>query len=176
MLAMRDARCAEGLGPRAENRKPKTENRKPRWYFPPRPFPTQMSDPTVTAPLDAESLSASLTVRDVHASLAWYRDALGFAVDREMQNEGKLRAVAMRAGSVRLLLNQDDGAKGLDRAKGEGFSLMLTTRQDVDAVAARVVAHGGQLLSEPADMPWGMRVFRVRDPDGFAFAVASPTE
>lgn len=124
--------------------------------------------------LDADGLSASLTVRDLHASVAWYRDALGFLVDREIVREGTLRAVAVRAGSVRLLLNQDDGAKGMDRVKGAGFSLMLTTRQSVDAIAARVEGSGGTLITEPADMPWGARAFRVRDPDGFAFAISSP--
>jgi uncharacterized glyoxalase superfamily protein PhnB len=124
--------------------------------------------------LHADTLSASLTVRDIHASLVWYRDVVGFEVDREMIREGTLRSVALRAGDVRLLLNQDDGAKGLDRAKGAGFSLMLTTRQSVDAIAARIRAHGGSLASEPADMPWGARAFRVRDPDGFVFAISSP--
>jgi len=46
------------------------------------------------------------------------------------------------------------------------------TQQDPDAVAAYIKAHGGTLLSEPADMPWGMRVFRVVDPDGWVFAVS----
>ncbi len=133
-----------------------------------------MSEHNSTEQLNAEALSASLTVRDVQASLAWYRDALGFAVDREIIRDGILRGVAVRAGAVRLLLNQDDGAKGLDRAKGEGFSLMLTTRQSVDAIAERIKAHGGTLLTEPSDMPWGARAFRVRDPDGFAFAISSP--
>ena len=133
-----------------------------------------MTDHDATERLHADSLSASLTVRDVHASLAWYRDALGFEVDREMMHEGRLRAVAMRAGDVRLLLNQDDGAKGMDRAKGAGLSLMITTRQRVDVVADRIRAFGGTLASEPADMPWGARVFRVHDPDGFALAISSP--
>lgn len=125
-------------------------------------------------PFRADALAASLTVRDVRKSLAWYRDVVGFAVDREMEHEGRLRAVAVRAGDVRILLNQDDGAKGTDRVKGEGFSLMLTTTQDVDAVAARIRAHGGTLDTEPADMPWGVRAFRLRDPDGFRFAISSP--
>lgn len=133
-----------------------------------------MTDQDESARLHADTLSASLTVRDIHASLAWYRDVLGFDVDREMARDGILHAVALRAGPVRLLLNQDDGAKGLERAKGAGLSLMLTTRQSVDIIAARIRAHGGSLVSEPADMPWGARVFRVRDPDGFAFAVSSP--
>ena len=134
-----------------------------------------MTDHDPAARLHADTLSASLTVRDIHASLAWYRDVLGFDVDREMSRDGSLRAVALRAGPVRLLLNQDDGAKGFERVKGAGFSLMLTTRESVDAIAARIQAHGGSLDSEPADMPWGARVFRVHDPDGFAFAISSPS-
>ena len=133
-----------------------------------------MTDQDESARLHADTLSASLTVRDIHVSLAWYRDVLGFDVDREMTRDGSLRAVALRAGPVRLLLNQDDGAKGLERAKGTGLSLMLTTQQSVDDIAARIRAHGGNLVSEPADMPWGARVFRVHDPDGFAFAISSP--
>jgi uncharacterized glyoxalase superfamily protein PhnB len=136
--------------------------------------PSAMPDHVSAERLHADALSASLTVRDIHSSLAWYRDVVGFDVEREMVREGTLRGVRLRAGDVRILLNQDDGAKGLDRVKGAGFSLMLTTRQSVDAIAAHITAHGGTLVSEPEDMPWGARVFRVRDPDGYAFAISSP--
>jgi uncharacterized glyoxalase superfamily protein PhnB len=125
-------------------------------------------------PLHARSLAASLTVKDLEQSLAWYCGLAGFAVDQRMEREGELRAVAVRAGDVRLLLNKDDGAKGWERAKGEGVSLMITTAQDIDAIAARIRAGGGTLDSEPADMPWGVRAFRVRDPDGFRISFSSP--
>ena len=118
-------------------------------------------------------MTASLTVKDLRQSVAWYRDLLGFTVDREIERDGKLRAVALKAGAIRILLNQDDGAKGLDRVKGEGFSLQLITSQSVDEIADRIKKHGGSLETEPADMPWGPRVFRVRDPDGFKFAISS---
>ena len=123
----------------------------------------------------AQSLEASLTVRDLQASLAWYRDVVGFAVDREFSRDGRLFAVSLRAGAVRLLIGQDDGAKGLDRVKGEGFSLQLTTPQSVDAVADRIRSRGGTLETEPADM-WGTRAFRVRDPDGFRFTISAPRQ
>ena len=84
---------------------------------------TSHSSPASAATLEADSLSASLTVRDLRASIAWYRDAIGFTLDREMVRDGVLRAAAMRAGAVRILLNQDDGAKGFDRTTGLGFSL-----------------------------------------------------
>jgi uncharacterized glyoxalase superfamily protein PhnB len=122
----------------------------------------------------ADSIGVSLTVRDVAASRDWYRDVLGFEAQREMEREGKLRGVAMVAGGARILLNQDDGAKGWDRRKGEGFSLNLVTKQDSDELAARIRSAGGTLDTEPADMPWGSRVFRLRDPDGYLFAISTP--
>ena len=121
----------------------------------------------------ARSVSPSLTVRDVQKSLEWYRDVLGFTVDRQYERDGKLLGVSLKAGVVQILLNQDDGAKGADRAKGAGFSLQLTTSQNVDAIAARIKKAGYTLGSEPADMPWGARVFRVQDPDGFRLAISS---
>jgi uncharacterized glyoxalase superfamily protein PhnB len=119
------------------------------------------------------NLSASLTVKDIRASLDWYRKVLGFTVDQRHEREGSLRAVSLKAGNVRILIGQDDGAKGWDREKGEGFSLMITTAQDVDDLARRIEASGGVLDAKPATMPWGARVFRLRDPDGFRIAISS---
>ena len=112
--------------------------------------------------LAARSLEASLTVRDLSTSVSWYRDVVGFAV-------------ALRAGGVELLLVRDDGAKGSDRAKGDGFSLQITTAQDIDDLAARIRARGGVLETEPATIA-GRRAFRLRDPDGFRLAIAAPRE
>ena len=125
-------------------------------------------------PLQGDSLEASLTVKHLEQSTSWYTDVLGFAVDRKHERAGKLIAVTLRAGAVRILLTQDDGAKGLDRAKGEGLSLQITTPQSVDAVAAEIRRHGGILDTEPTTMPWGVRIIRFRDPDGFRFTLSSP--
>jgi lactoylglutathione lyase len=119
------------------------------------------------------TLSVSLTVKDLQKSLAWYRDVLGFTIDRRLEREGTLRGVAMKAGDVQLSINQDDGARGWDRVKGEGFSLRITTDQNVDEIANRIKELGGALDSEPADMPWGARIFRLRDPDGFKLTISS---
>jgi uncharacterized glyoxalase superfamily protein PhnB len=127
---------------------------------------------SVTA-LQGRTLSASLTVRDLETSLAWYRDVMGFSVDRKHEREGKLVAVSLKAGDVAILIAQDNGEKGWDRLKGEGFSLRITTDQDVDQLAARIKKSGIELATEPTVMPWGARVFRLRDPDGFMFAISS---
>ena len=124
-------------------------------------------------PLQGQSLEASLTVKSLEQSTIWYTEVLGFAVDRRHEREGKLIAVSVRAGGVRLLLTQDDGAKGLDRTKGEGLSLQITTHQSVDTIAAEIKKHGGILDTDPTTAPWGVRIIRFRDPDGFRFTVSS---
>jgi lactoylglutathione lyase len=121
----------------------------------------------------ARELMASLTVKDLTKSVDWYERVVGFVVEQRHEHGGKVVAVSLKAGDVSLLLNQDDGAKGWDRVKGEGLSMQFTTAQSIDGLADRIKAQGGKLLSEPADMPWGARVFRVQDPDGFKLAFSS---
>jgi len=127
-----------------------------------------------TTPFTATTLGVSLTAKDLPTSIAWYRDVVGFTVDQEYVREGTLRAAALRAGDVRILLNQDDGARGWDRVKGEGFSLSFTTPDNIDDIANRIRARGGKLDTEPADMPWGVRMFRLRDLDGYRLSISSP--
>jgi uncharacterized glyoxalase superfamily protein PhnB len=120
----------------------------------------------------ARSLAASLTVSDLPRSLAWYRDVVGFTVDRKVEREGRLAAVALKAGAVELLLGQEDGVAVEGRVRGEGVSLQLTTTQDVDALARRIQDRGGVLTSVPADV-WGARVLRIQDPDGIRLTITS---
>jgi len=125
-----------------------------------------------TDPLRGQSLNASLTVNDLEKSLAWYRDVFGFHVEREFERDGRKMAVSLKAGSVAILLAQDDGAKGANRVKGEGFSMMIVTAQDVDQLAAGIKQRGGTLDSEP-DTRFGRRAFRLHDPDGFKFVIST---
>jgi uncharacterized glyoxalase superfamily protein PhnB len=120
------------------------------------------------------STSVSITVKDIQKSVAWYRDVVGFGIERAVEHEGKLVYVALKAGDVRISLNLDDGAKGWDRIKGLGFSINFWTTEDIDAIATRIKASGGKLDSEPVDADWGARFFRLTDPDGFKLAILKP--
>jgi catechol 2,3-dioxygenase-like lactoylglutathione lyase family enzyme len=71
--------------------------------------------------LHGDTLDASLTVSDLERSSSWYVDILGFTIERRHERDGQLMAVSLKAGDVRLLLSQDDGSKGLDRARGKRF-------------------------------------------------------
>lgn len=127
----------------------------------------------MTDDLLADSLEASLTVAQLDRSVTWYCDALGFVVDRRHEREGRMVAVSLRAGAVRVLLTQDDGAKGDGRVKGDGISLQITTSQPAEDIAARLVANGTSLDTEPTRTPWGVTVVRVHDPDGFRLTISS---
>lgn len=133
-----------------------------------------MTDTTAT--INATTLGCSATCKDLDTSIRFYRDALGFAVVHTFESEGKPVAAIIAAGDCRIVLNQDDGKLGWDRIKGQGFSLQInvTSAADVDAAAERIKAAGGTLMDEPADRPWGARMFQFRDPDGFKLGVSTP--
>jgi uncharacterized glyoxalase superfamily protein PhnB len=126
--------------------------------------------------LNATTLGCSLTCKAIETSIAFYRDVLGFAVDMTFEYEGKLAGAVISAGHIRIVLNQDDGKLGWDRIKGQGLYLQIGVAgpADVDAAAARIKAAGGTLIDEPADRPWGARMFQFRDPDGFKLGVSTP--
>ena len=117
----------------------------------------------------------SLSVRDLDASIGWYRDVLGFevAVD-EPPAEGR-RAVIMRFGgdgTLALGLVQhgaggqpfDVTATGLDHA-----AFHVDSAEDMAAWAARLddhgVAHSGAIEIPPG------AILNFKDPDGIALAL-----
>jgi catechol 2,3-dioxygenase-like lactoylglutathione lyase family enzyme len=123
--------------------------------------------------LRLRSAGPSFTVSDLHRSLSFYRDVLGFTPGQRWEENGQLQGIELVAGSVVFWLGQDDWKKGRDRVKGLGFRMYCATSQDIDALAARVRAGGGTIVDEPKDESWGGRAFGVRDPDGFTITFAS---
>ena len=131
---------------------------------------------SATATINATNLGCSITCKDLQASIRFYRDAIGFAVAQTFENNGKIAGAIIAAGDCRIVLNQDDGKLGWDRVKGQGLYLQINVAgaADVDAAAARIKAAGGTLLDEPADRPWGARMFQFKDLDGFKLGVSFP--
>jgi uncharacterized glyoxalase superfamily protein PhnB len=129
-----------------------------------------------SAVLNATTLGCSITCADLAASIRFYQEAIGFTVAHSMEREGKVVAAVIVAGSIQIVLNQDDGKLGWERIKGQGFYLQINVASaaDVDAAAIRIKTAGGTLLSEPADRPWGARMFQFNDPDGFKLGVSTP--
>ena len=72
---------------------------------------------------------------------------------------------------VALVLLSACGKKGSPSAPGPAGEIVLVV-DDVDAFAEALRDRGVQLLSEPADRPWGHRTLHVADPDGFVVEFA----
>lgn len=122
---------------------------------------------------DFKSVAAGLTVNDIEASVAWYRDVLGFTVKERWEQDGKFLGAEMVCGAVTFNLGQDDWKLGPDRKKGQGVRLFVTTGPDIDALAEQVKTRGAALEHEPKD-EWGVRAFSVIDPDGYKLTFMTP--
>jgi len=136
------------------------------------PIPSGLAQRAEPETFRARSISASLAVKDLEKSLAWYRDRVGFFVEDKIQRGGKLSAFTLKAGDVRIVISQDDGATGWERVKGAGFTLQFTTTQDIDALAEAIKQRGGRLESGPENVS-GIRMLRLRDPDGFKLVISA---
>ncbi|HTR21294.1 MAG TPA: VOC family protein [Gemmatimonadales bacterium] len=115
----------------------------------------------------ARGVTVSLTVNDLPRSTAWYTNTLGFAQASKWEDGGVLQGVELKAGTTRVILNQDDWAKGRDRQKGLGMSLYFSTAQNLDHLAERIRTNGGTLDRGPERTSWGSYSFSLTDPDGF---------
>ena len=123
--------------------------------------------------LRLRSFEPTFTVNDIERSVRFYTDILGFIVIEQMSDGANLQGVLLKAGVCKLGLSQDDWAKGRDRRKGEGVRIWCKTGQEIDAMAKRITAAGGQLSEDPKDQPWGVRSLSVKDPDGFLLTIFS---
>ncbi|MGX1324770.1 catechol 2,3-dioxygenase-like lactoylglutathione lyase family enzyme [Bradyrhizobium sp. USDA 377] len=98
-------------------------------------------------------------VSDIAASLAYYRDVLGFEVTFEYGQPPSYACLCRDEVGLHLL-----AASRTKRLPGHG-GLCIFVR-DVDKLYAEVSARGARLLNHPEDRDYGMRDFDVLDGDG----------
>lgn len=115
-----------------------------------------------------------LNVEDLEASLDFYRNALGFAVEDRHDADGKPIWALISHGSVRLMLNRPDGADSATRRARPSYGETLFYFYVPDARAAHEElgdrGYGPGPLEEQA---YGVLEFTLRDPDGYELAFAS---
>ena len=114
---------------------------------------------------------------DPDASLAFYRDVLGFEVRNDV-GYGGMRWITVGPPSqpdVSIVLyppNADPGITEDERrtitemmAKGTYGHIILSTK-DLDGTFERVQARGAEVVQEPTEQPYGVRDCAFRDPAG----------
>ena len=114
---------------------------------------------------------------DPEASLAFYRDILGFEVRNQVEYGGMHWNTVGPAGQpdLNLVLHppaSDPGVTDEERrtieemmAKGTYGGILLATK-DLDDAFERIQAGDTEIVQEPTDQPYGVRDFAVRDPAG----------
>jgi len=121
------------------------------------------------------ALRIELFVADVGRSADFYARVLGF--EREHESEGY---VAMRRGSARIGIGayadlpRDHYLRRAPEGAALGLGVEIVVEVDDIEAAFAVVRDAGQpLLSPLRDRPWGLRDFRLADPDGYYLRITS---
>jgi uncharacterized glyoxalase superfamily protein PhnB len=127
--------------------------------------------------MDISIYTTFLPHADPEASLAFYRDTLGFEVRNQVEYGGMHWNTVGPAGQpdVNLVLHSPGADPGVTEderrmvaemmAKGTYASIMLATK-DLNGTFERLQARGAEIVQEPAEQPWGARDCAVRDPAG----------
>jgi uncharacterized glyoxalase superfamily protein PhnB len=114
---------------------------------------------------------------DPEASLAFYRDVLGFEVRKQVEFNGMHWNTVGPPSQpdVNIVLYPPGAEPGVTEderrtiremmAKGTYASIMLAT-SDLDGVFDKLQASGAEVMQEPTEQPWGARDCAVRDPAG----------
>jgi catechol 2,3-dioxygenase-like lactoylglutathione lyase family enzyme len=109
-------------------------------------------------------LRLELFVADVLRSIDWYVEVLGFVPVRADPGYASLQR-----GDVVIGLGRGHNPAGAVLEPGAGVEIVLELddRAALEVAAARVVEKGWPLNEPLTDRPWGLRDFRVVDPDGY---------
>jgi uncharacterized glyoxalase superfamily protein PhnB len=105
-----------------------------------------------------------LPLNDVAGGIKYYCDVLGFKINYQQEDLG----VMYRDDVTILLVARTDRFQGIG---GTEFYI-----EDADALYAEFRAKGANLQGEPVSHPWGLRDFRVFDPEGNLLVFAQPFE
>ena len=112
-----------------------------------------------------------LPVTDLGRARDWYRDVLGFSVEFEWEDPPTY--AVLRAGeSVQIHLSVPDRPPPASARP----TLLYLFVHDVDALHGRVGGRGAEVSFPPETMPYGMREFGVRDPDGHTLVFGQGVE
>ncbi|ULH17535.1 VOC family protein (plasmid) [Deinococcus sp. KNUC1210] len=114
---------------------------------------------------------------DPAASLAFYRDLLGFTVHNDVGYNGLHWITVGPEGQpgTSIVLYPPQGTPGVTdderrtiaemMAKGSYASIILATA-DLDSIFERLQASNAELVQEPTEQPYGVRDCAFRDPAG----------
>jgi uncharacterized glyoxalase superfamily protein PhnB len=126
--------------------------------------------------MDITIHSSMLPHDDPEASLAFYRDILGFEVRLDV-GQGKMRWITVgppnQPGTIVLsppAANPgvtDDERRTIAEMMAKGtYAMIVLATKDLDDTFERLQASSAEIVQEPTEQPYGVRDCAVRDPAG----------
>ena len=127
--------------------------------------------------MDITIYASFLPHDDPDASLAFYRDSLGFEVRNDV-GRGKMRWITVsppgQPGTSIVLAPPaadpgitDDERRTIAEMMAKGtYAMLLLATTNLDDTFERVQGSGAEVVQEPAEQPYGVRDCAVRDPAG----------
>ncbi|HKR75580.1 MAG TPA: VOC family protein [Rhodanobacter sp.] len=127
--------------------------------------------------MDISIHASFLPHSDPDASLAFYRDTLGFEVRNDVGYNGMRWITVGPAGQpgTAIVLYPpvaspgvtDDEKRTIAEMMAKGtFATMLLATGDLDAAFEKIQASGAEIVEEPTMQPYGVRDCAIRDPAG----------
>jgi lactoylglutathione lyase len=110
-----------------------------------------------------------LYVSELARSIAFYRDLLGLPFKFEDAGYAEFSTQGTRFALYER--RRAEWLTGLTVTPGPAAEVVFVV-DDVDAHARRLAAHGAEIISGPADRPWGHRTVHLVDPDNFIVELA----
>ena len=121
--------------------------------------------------------SSFLPHTDPEASLAFYRDTLGFEVRNDV-GQGTMRWITVGPADqpeTNIVLDPpganpgitDDERKTISEMMAKGtYAMLLLATKDLDGTFERLQAGDADIVQEPTEQPYGVRDCALRDPAG----------
>ncbi|MEW2138835.1 VOC family protein [Streptomyces sp. NPDC005409] len=127
--------------------------------------------------MDIDLHASFLPHTDPEASLAFYRDLLGFEVRKDVGYDSMRWITVGPAGrpGTSIVLEPpavdpgltDDERRTIVEMMAKGtYARIILASADLDGTFARLRAAGAEVVQEPTDQPYGIRDCAVRDPAG----------
>ena len=127
--------------------------------------------------MDITIHSSFLAHTDPEASLAFYRDVLGFEVRLDV-GQGTMRwitvgpadqpetNIVLAPPAVDPGITEDERNTLLEMMAKGTYGILLLATKDLDGTFDKVQAGQAEIVQEPIEQPYGVRDFAVRDPAG----------
>ena len=116
-----------------------------------------------------DAMQPMMHTRDLQASIAFYRETLGFSVDATWPPDGEPSWAALSHGAARFMITVDTAEPALT-------GRLYFYPDDVDEYYKNVSNRGAQVLRPPAATVYNMYEFSIEDPNGYLLSFGQPVE